>query len=253
MNNENTVDSFLNEVNSGNNDFPENQESFIVEETPVEEKVEEVEEEKSVPFHKDPKVMRFVEKQIKKALEEHKPSEEQTFRKETQEEDDYYIRLIGNDTPEKIAMIKEAKARDEKLLQQAEERALNRLTQQQREALEKEKQAEEQLDNALENIEENYNVDLTSNNPVARKTRVDFMKFVEKIAPKDSNGEIIDFPDMNSAFETFQEMRKTSPQSSVAKDLASRSMVRSGQASAKPQERITFDNMDSIIERMFKK
>jgi len=133
----------------------------------------------------------------------------------------------------------------------AEERAFNKLSQREQEALEADRQAEEKLTLAIEDIEENFNVDLTSKDPVSRKTRVDFMNFVEKIAPKNSRGEIIDYPDMNSAFETFQEMRKSTPTSSRAKDLASRSLKRSGDAIAKPQERITFDNIDEILEREF--
>ena len=78
------------------------------------------------------------------------------------------------------------------------------------------------------------------------------MNFVEKIAPKDNQGEIIEFPDMVSAFETWRDMRK-SAQPSRAKDLASRSITRSNTAVEKPQERITFDNMDSFLDKLLKK
>ena len=246
----NEIDDFLGNV--GNEEFNDTTDPFATEETQEQPKEEEVKvEEKPLPFHKDPKVLRFIEKEIAKRAPK---SEEETFKRDvTEDEDDYYVRLIGNDTPEKVAMIREARQRDERLLQQAEERAFNRLSKSQQEELEAERKAEEQLTNALDEIEETFNVDITSKDPVARKTRVDFMNFVEKIAPKNSRGEIIDYPDMNSAFETFQEMRKTTPNSNRAKDLASRSMARSGDTVAKPQERITFDNLDGIFERMFKK
>lgn len=249
--NTNEVDEFLKDLNGedSNNDFKENQDPFNLDPQVEEEKEEEVkEEEKPLPFHKDPKVLRFIEKEIAKRT----PKEEEKFKNDVkEEEDDYYVRLIGNDTPEKLAMIREARQRDERLLQQAEERAFNRLSQKEQEKLQADRQAEEQLDNALDDIEETFNVDITSNNPVAKKTRVDFMKFVEKIAPKDRNGDIIDYPDMNSAFETFQEMRKTAPDSSRAKSLASRSQVRSSDTIIKPQERATFDNADSFIDKLF--
>lgn len=246
----NEVNDFLGTVDE-TNDFAENTNPFETE--IVETKEEEaVVEEKPMPFHKDEKLQKFIDKEVNKRLKDYQPKAEETFKKEVQnDEDDYYVRLIGNDTPEKLAMIREAKARDERMLQMAEERAFNKLSQREQEALEADRQAEEKLTLAIEDIEENFNVDLTSKDPVSRKTRVDFMNFVEKIAPKNSRGEIIDYPDMNSAFETFQEMRKSTPTSSRAKDLASRSLKRSGDAIAKPQERITFDNIDEILEREF--
>lgn len=248
----NEADKFLNGLDDSSKEFDENTDPFAEEITPeVEEQEEVVAEEKALPFHKDPKVQRYVEKQIAKALEG--KTVEKEFARETGESvDDYYERLIGNDTPEKIAMIREAKLRDEKLLAQAEERAFSRLTQEQQREVESDRQAEEDLDNSLEEIEESFNVDLTSNSPVARKTRVDFMKFVEKLAPKDRNGEITEFPDMNAAFETFQSTRQAAP-STRAKDLAARGVARSGEVSSKPQERVTFDNMDGFFDRLLGK
>lgn len=245
----NEVDDFLGDITR---DSEEKIDLFGEEETPIpQEEVEEVkEEEKPLPFHKDPKVLRFIEKEIAKRA----PKQEEVFKKEVQnDDDDYYVRLIGNDTPEKLAMIREAKQRDERLLQQAEERAFNKLSFEKQRELEAERRAEEQLTTAIEDIEETFNVDLTSKDPVARKTRVDFMTFVEKIAPKNAQGEIVEYPDMTSAFETFKEMRKTAPSSARAKDLSSRSMARSSNTIEKPQERITFDNIDDVFAKLLNK
>lgn len=248
----NEVDDFLGSVNESNDEFNNSQDPLDIIEETQEEKVEEVKEDKPVPYHKDEKLQKFINKEVSKRLESFKPAEE-SFKRETKEDDDdYYIRLIGNDTPEKLSMIREAKARDERMLQMAEKRAFNKLSQKEQEVKEAERQAEEKLDTAIEDIEETFSVDLTSNNPVSRKTRVDFMNFVEKIAPKNSRGEIIDYPDMNYAFETFQESRKTAPTANRAKELATRSMTRSGTAAPKPQERITFENLDEILARDFK-
>jgi hypothetical protein len=251
MKKETEVDEFLGNLNPENDEFNENPDPFN--EIPVEEHKEgesegEPAKEKPVAFHKDPKVQRYVEKQIAKALEGR--TEKEFVREVETDTDDYYERLIGNDSAEKIAMIKEAKARDAKLLEQAEERAFNRITAEQQRVLQEDIKATEELETALDDIEDYFNVDITSNDPVARKTRVDFIKFVEKIAPKNSKGEIIDYPDMNSAFETFQETRKSAPMSTRAKDLASRSISKSSEVSSKPQERITFDDMDNILGRL---
>lgn len=210
-------------------------------------KVEE-EDEKPLPFHKDPKVQRYVEKEISKALEKVKPSERERFVQETKTDDDnYYERLIGNDTPEKLAMIKEAKARDAKLLEMAEERAVGRITQEQQKSTEEDQRAQEELKQGFEEIEETYNVDLTSNTPRAKQIRTEFVEYIRKIAPKDKDGEVLAFPDLNASFEEFQEKKKT-PTNSRAKELASRSMSRSTDALNAPAKT---DNSWNAVDKLF--
>lgn len=245
MPNENSaVSEFLGEFSNEEtkvNPFEDNlKDPFNQEETP-EEVVVEDKEEKPLPFNKDPKIQRFIEKEISKRLQDIKV--EQPVAK-VDEEDDFYARLIGNDTPEKVAMIKEYKAREQRLLEQAEERAFNRLSQKEQEALRAEQEAEQELENAFESIEETYQVDITSNSPLAKKTRQEFVTFVEKIAPKDKNGDIVDYPDMQSAWETFSEIKKATSTPSRAKELASRSMARSSEAPAQVSTtKLTFDNV----------
>lgn len=243
-NDKSAVDEFLNETN----EFGEEKDPLGLDVEIKPEEVEEKKEEKPIAFHKDPKILRFIEKEVEKRT----PKVEQTFKEDVKDEDDYYVRLIGNDTPEKVAMIREAKQRDERMLEQAEERAFGRLSQEKQREVEAERQADEQLTNSIDDIEETYNVDLTSKDPVARKTRVDFMTFVEKIAPKDEHGEIKEFPDMLSAYETFQDMRKTE-RPNRAKDLASRGVQRSGDTVPKPDKPVTFDNFDYFKEKLFGK
>lgn len=248
MNND-AVEDFLSGLDEEVKDpfTPEPQDPFNAPEPKKE--VEEEKEEK-VPYHKDPKVQRYVEKEISKALKEFKPTETEKFVKEVKIDDDnYYERLIGNDTPEKIAMIKEAKARDERLIQIAEERAAGRLIADQQKATEEDRAAQEELRQGFEDIEETYNVDLTSNTPRAKQIREEFVDFITKIAPKNSDGEVIAFPDLNASFEAFQE-RKKAPTTSRAKDLASRSITRSTDASNTP---VVKDNSWSAVDKLFSK
>ena len=72
-----TVD-FLNNID-GNTDV-------FKEEPAVEEVAEDVEEDKPLPFHKDPKLQRYIEKQVEKGLKD-RPSAEQQFRREISEDD----------------------------------------------------------------------------------------------------------------------------------------------------------------------
>lgn len=240
------IQDFLGEHQQEVNPFEENLKDPF--ENIREEKVEEPQEEKPIAFNKDPKIQKFIEKEINKRLENLKPSEPTPVTQ--QDDDDYYVRLIGNDTPEKLAMIREAKARDEKMLNLAEERAFGRLTKEQQAVIEADQEAERELENAFESIEESYDVDISSNNPIAKKTRQEFVSFVEKIAPKDRNGNIVEFPDMQNAWETFSEIKKSTQQPSRAKDLASRSLNRSAETTIKPQERVSWKEVDTFMDTL---
>jgi hypothetical protein len=248
-----SVASFLDEFsNKSENPFDVQPKDPFNQEIIPEEKAEEPEkEDKPVPFHKDPKVQRFIEKEINKRMADIKPAEPTKEKVSQDDEDDYYARLIGNDTPEKVAMIREAKLRDQKLLEQAEERAFNRLSRTEQEKMRAEQEAEQELTSAFENIEETFDVDISSNNPIAKKTRQEFVAFVEKIAPKDRNGTIVDYPDMNSAWETFQTIQKSTAQPNRAKELAARSMARSAETKVDlNQKRTTWDDAERFIETL---
>lgn len=241
------VESFLSELDTKDDKqpFENNQEDPFPQEVP-EETGEVVREERPLPFNRDPKIQKYIQKQISKHLEELR--EEREERPETIVDDDYYARLIGNDTPEKVAMIREAVARDERMLQEAEERAFDRLSAVEQQEVQADQEAEEELEDAFESIEETFDVDITSNNAIATRTRHEFVSFVERIAPKDRNGDIVDYPDMVQAFETFSDLRKSTATPSRAKELASRSMARSSEApSAKDIKGLNFDN---IIEHI---
>lgn len=241
------VESFLKGTASESVSFEQPKDSF---EQEIEQKEEvEVKEDKPVPFHKDPKIQKFIAKEIEKGLKDIKVSEPER-KNEVKDDDDYYTRLIGNDTPEKLSMIKEAKARDERLLEQAEERAFNRLSQKEQEEVMAEKEAEDELNNAFESIEDTFEVDISSGSPQAKKTRQEFISFVEKIAPKDRNGNVIDYPDMNSAWETFSEIKKSTVQPSRAKELASRSLSRSSESTSVPQNRIDWNTVDEMMDTL---
>jgi len=245
----NELDKFLGETSEKEEDLFGTQEETVTEEQSEETEEVKKEEEKPLPFNKDPKVQRFIEKQIEKRMASMGTVEKEFVKETKPEDDDYYVRLIGNDTPEKVAMIKEAQRREERQLQIAEERAFNRLSSEKQKEIESERQAEKELETALDDIEENYDIDITSNDPVAKKTRVDFLKFVERIAPKNRAGEISEYPDMSQAFETFQEMRKTAKPESRAKDLSARSMSRSAETSTK----VTGGQSWKDVERIFEK
>lgn len=246
--NQSAVDSFLKGIDvDGSQSFNTEEplkDPFVQEEVQDEPIIEEPKEEKPLPFNKDPKVLKFIEKELNKRLADIKPAEsQQVQQKDNDEVVDALSAVIGNDTPEKRRAVQ---ALRDRLDESANE--VRQWKEQQYQADVADQQAEEELETAFENIEEQFDVDITSNTATARKTRQEFVTFVEKIAPKDRNGDIIDYPDMTSAFETFQEIKRATTGPSRAKELASRGMARSSEAvSQGPQKRITFDDFDNLI------
>lgn len=238
--NKNAVDEFLGDLkNNGQtdpfNEAPEDPFNQPKEE-PVEEKKEEVVEEKveekPLPFHKDPKVLRFIEKEIEK-----RTKEPEVLREEPKDEpsdiDEVLTRIIGTQnadgtpSPERISAIKDFKRILLEREDRGAEKALERLQAERQAEARAEAEAEETLMNGFEAIEESNNVDITSSSPEARKLRAQFIDFVRKVAPKDTDGEILDYPDLEQTFEVFQSTRKATPsQTNRAKELASRSEER---------------------------
>ncbi len=83
----------------------------------------------------------------------------------------------------------------------------------------------------MENLEEAYDVDLTSNSPTGKKNRAQFLDLVERFSPKDSSGNISEYADFEQVFDVFQKSQTSD--NTRQKDLASRGMVRSGSSSSK--------------------
>ncbi len=251
------LENFLGELGGEKDSFEENPDDpFAKQEAKVEDKVEDEANDKPLPFHKDPKVQKFIDKQVEKRLEQLEKSLPKKETIETSKADDevndVLTRLIGNDTPEKVSMVKEFRSILERGTERAKAEALAELDQRQQREVDADREAETELENAFDDIEETYDVDITSNNPLARKTRQEFVSFVERIAPKDRDGDIVDYPDMLSAWETYSELKKSTASPSRAKELASRSMARSTEVANKPQERVNWDTVDSFVESLGK-
>ncbi len=226
---EDSVASFLNEVSEPKEIFKEEQ----AEEPVVEE------EEKSLPFHKDPKVQRYVEKQIEKALKDIKPSAEQSFREEVKDIKlpSSFVKLVGNDTPEKLEVLKDLSDYFGTLKGEAKTEAWQELQKQtleaQNRAREEDQAAVDELSAGFETIEDEYGVDLDTD----KATRAKFVDYLSKVSHKNADGEVDQFADIPSAWETFQEIgKRTAP--NRAKELASRGLTRSSDTStAAPQGR----------------
>lgn len=234
------------------NNISDKPDLFKEETVEPEEEVED-KEDKPLPFHEDPKVQRYVEKQIQKALKDVKPSAEREFRQETKSDEldlpPALVRLVGNDTDEKKLALREFASYLEGLKGAAKQEFIQELEEQQQHQVQEDNAAVQELDEAFENIEDNYGVDLSSNSTNARQLRTQFVEYVRKIAPKNEDGEVSAFPDLDSAFEEFQERNKR-PSASRAKELASRGMTRSTDTStAAPQGR-SWKDVDKFFSKL---
>lgn len=148
-------------------------------------------------------------------------TEAQKFRAE---EPDEYLksveRIYGTQTPEATEATELLKT----ALQGAEKRATERALAQFREEQQKERDAiakeEKSLDTMIEEIEDETGTTLDA------QTKQGFFQLLEKLSPKDNDGNIIAYADHNAVWDELQARKK--PQVSRAKDLAARSMTATG-------------------------
>lgn len=150
-------------------------------------------------------------------------SEAAKFRGETKadELEEMASRIYGNDKPENAAatelLLKSLKGFSERAKREAIEEF--RVEQQSRESeVENEVQT---LDGYIEQIEDQYGVDLSST-AAAREKRTQYFELLEKLSPK-RNGEVVDYAD---PFETYELFASRQPQNR-SRELASRGMTRS--------------------------
>lgn len=133
-------------------------------------------------------------------------------------------KIYGTGTPEAAEATELLKAAIKGAEDNATRRALEMFREEQRQTSEAVSKEEKSLENMIEEIEDETGVEIDA------QTRKGFFQMLEKLSPKDSDGNIIAYADHHSVWEELQARKK--PADTRAKDLASRSMVRTG---ASPQ------------------
>jgi hypothetical protein len=150
--------------------------------------------------------------------------------------DERLIRLYGADNLE-AAKLHQQLLNDARTT--AEDNAYKRIQAEQAAEKQKEREFESFIDDELGNIEEDYNVDVTSDSPAARKARREFLELVQKISPKDSEGNITAYADFNSVWEMYQANKtQTTPpaDNTRAKEVAARSMEKTATGTPAPKQ-----------------
>lgn len=201
---------------------------------PEEAVVEEKEgEPKPLPYHKDEKLQRYIDKQVEKRIKSTAPSVAETFKQETSVGDpdlvNAFTAIIGNDTPEKVVALKALEKSLSNVDERATAKAVERLQQVQQEAVEREQreitEAESELEEGFDDIESHYGIELTDRQKQAYK------EFLVRIEPR---GGYDEYPDFIETFDVFKNSYKRSS-NTQAKALASRGLERSSSASVTPK------------------
>lgn len=206
-------------------------------------------EEKSLPFHQDPKVQKFIDKQVEKRLATFKPEVERFQESVKQDEINLpssFIKLVGNDTEDKKQVLRDLSSYFSNLKGEARKEFLAEIQQQEEQQQAEDQAALSELESGFEEIEENFNIDLSSNTAVAQRTRTAFVDYLKKVSHKNADGEVDQFADIPAAWEEFQSRQQKS--NATAKKLASRSIGSSQSASEVPQGR---DYSWKGVEKMF--
>jgi hypothetical protein len=161
-------------------------------------------------------------------------SEVGKFKEEVGDDDLKKVEAIfGTDTPEKLAATNILKEALSGLTEKAKKETLRELDSRQEEETGAQKESDDEVDEFL-NIAEDEGLDTEDDN-----TRKGLITLMERMSSKYNDGNIKEFADPEAVIETYKELQKRTG-SSKARELASRSMTRSGesQPSKLPQNAI---------------
>lgn len=167
-------------------------------------------------------------------------SEASSFNKDIGEIDQRWIQIYG-DTPESRQAFKLYQEMVKDHTADLKAQAIKEMKAEQEAERHQQEEFESHIDNGLEDVEDEFNVDLTSNTPAARKARREFLELVESLSPKDSEGNLTGYADFNATWEIYQ-MKKgqaEKPDASRNKELAARSMANGKSGGDAPQQEIT--------------
>lgn len=155
-------------------------------------------------------------------------SEFEKFKSDTTIDEDTkdLLTLYGNDDKGKQAA-EITKALLQRVAQRTKTETLDELEERQINQASERRQYESYIDEQLEAIEDNFNVDVTSNAPNARKARREFLELVETLSPKDKDGTIIDYADFTGTWKMYQSKNSSNEDNERRSDIASKSMAKS--------------------------
>lgn len=183
------------------------------------------------------KLAREREANIEFAARESARSEYEKFQESTKglTVDESLLTLYGdNENGRKAAQITQALL--DKTATRAKEEALADFNKSQEASAKEVDQYGDLIEERLEEIEDTHNVDLSGSTENSKQIRNSFLALVQKLSPKDADGNIESYADFDNTWELFQERQQKA--NTRNKDLASRGTVRSA-ASTENKTQVT--------------
>lgn len=163
-------------------------------------------------------------------------SEVDKFAKDTPEVDPDIAKMFDASDVGKENALRLSRKLNE-IQEKAEERAIARIAQEKDKESEELTEAGNFIDSQLETLEDQYKVTFYGSKK-ADDLRSEFLQFVEDMSPKDRDGNLKDYADFETSFETFIELKtKDKPDNSRSREIASRSMQRSQNSQTVPKAR----------------
>lgn len=158
-------------------------------------------------------------------------SETDKFKADTGDLDTDLARIYGAETPQQAEATRILQSSFKRYADKAKAEALQEFEQRQQAVVEATRKAEGFVTSELEGIEDDFDVDLTSDAPAARKRRAGLLELVSKLSPKDKDGNITDYADFGAAYEMYQSQQEKRD-GSRKKAVVSRTMTKSGSSSS---------------------
>ncbi len=214
----------------------DNNDPFAFLEKPVEKPAEEIKGEETpaegVPEPRNRREKRLMEKlqseretAIALAAKLDAITQAQQTRTESSDWENTIEKIYGNSTPELREATELLKTAVKGAKEEAKREAIaeyQRIRQEEQAVVSK---AEQRIDSMLEEIEDEYNTDLSSG-----AHRTEFLKLIEKMSPKDSEGNIVEYADHHAVWEIYQEKVNRNKPVNPAKDIVARGMTQSAGA-----------------------
>lgn len=147
-------------------------------------------------------------------------------------------KIYGTDSPEAREATELLATALKGVEERATERALEKFREEQRIESEAVRKEESALDQMIETIEDEFELSLSE------QQKKGFFTLLEKMSPKNDDGNIIAYADPLSVWEVYSEKLKKKTDSR-AKDLSSRSMVHSG---ASPESKLVDETMVRFLK-----
>jgi hypothetical protein len=181
-------------------------------------------------------------------------SELEKYQKEHEGDVDPDLVKVFGTTDDGKALTSVFQKKFKEIEERAQEAALSKIQEQEAMLSREDAENSDTIDSAFDSIEEKYGVDLSGSTKQSKDLRNGFLDFIAAVSPKDENGEIVEYADMERSFDTYSQLyarNKPREVSDRQKELASRTMTHSGQSVPEsPKGPVTFKTVSRFLDNL---